>query len=75
LQVFIKLSTNKQHSLSLLSASRESQDSRYALWVNPHGLFIRVQVIAIVDERNESPRVKINVRANEHVFATFGELL
>jgi hypothetical protein len=59
---------------SLLSAFRESQGTRYALWVNPRGLFMRVQVIAIVEARSESPRVKINVRANECVFATFGEL-
>jgi hypothetical protein len=30
--------------------------------------------MAIVDARSESPRVRINVRDNECVFATFGEL-
>jgi hypothetical protein len=63
-----------QHCNSLLTAFRKSQGSQYALWVNPHGVFMRVQVKAIVDARSESPRVKIHVRADEHVFATFGEL-
>ena len=57
----------EQHCKSLLSALRESQNSRYALWVNPNGLFMRVKVICIVDARSESPRVQINVRANEYV--------
>jgi hypothetical protein len=59
---------------SLLLALRESQGTGYALWVNPRGLFMRVRVMAIVDARSESPRVRINVRDNECVFATFGEL-
>ena len=59
---------------SLLLALRESQGTGYALWVNPRGLFMRVRVMAIVDARSESPRVRINVRDNECAFATFGEL-
>jgi len=59
---------------SLLLALREAQGTAYALWVNPIGLFMRVRIMAIVDARSESPRVKINVRDNECAFATFGEL-
>ena len=59
---------------SLLLALREAQGTAYALWVNPIGLFMRVRIMAIVDARSESPRVRINVRDNECAFATFGEL-
>ena len=59
---------------SLLLALRKAQGTEYALWVNPLGLFMRVRVMAIVDARSESPRVRINVRDNECAFATFGEL-
>jgi hypothetical protein len=45
----------------------------YALWVNPQGLFMRVQVKSIV-EALSSPRVKVHIRLDQHAFATFGEI-
>jgi len=45
----------------------------YALWVNPQGLFMRVQVKSIVDTLS-SPRVKVHILLDEHTFATFGEI-
>ena len=64
---------------SLVDVFRASQKRSelkvpYVLWVNPQGLFVRVQVKSIVDVLS-SPRVKVHIRLEEHAFATFGEVL
>jgi len=63
---------------SLVDVFRASQKRSelkvpYVLWVNPQGLFMRVQVKSIVDTLS-SPRVKVHIRLDEHAFATFGEV-
>ena len=63
---------------SLVDVFRASQKRSefkvtYALWVNPQGLFMRVQVKSIVDSLS-SPRVKVHIRLDDYAFATFGEI-
>ena len=46
----------------------------YALWVNPQGLFMRVQVKSIVDALS-SPRVKVHIRLDEHALAKYSAMM